>query len=287
MECRILKSAIVIPNGKNDKGYTVTARVCEKLASIGIATYVDSSVKPVPFGAVMCDSFPAADIVIVIGGDGSVIDASHYALERDIPILGVNLGKVGYLSEVEPDGLDLMDSLVSGNYSINERMLLTVSLPDGGECAALHRLAVNDVVISHESYLGIADFRLEDSLGNSIKYRADGLIASTPQGSTAYSLSAGGPIIAHDVDGILVTPVCPHSFFNRSVLFNCGERLRITNVGEPPLNISIDGRLAVSIKCGEYCTLSTAEKKMKMLSFSNNSMFTNLFRKMRIMEDIK
>ena len=284
-----MKAAVLIPNTKNDKDLSVTERVARKLNSLGITGYIDSSVEHCPTSLLKYDVFPdSCELLIVIGGDGSVIDASHYAIERNIPVMGINLGKVGYLSEVEPDNLDLFDKLVSGEYTVNERMLLTVSVqgnrPDGG---ALSRLAVNDIVISHDSYLGIADFRLEDSLGNSIKYRADGVILSTPQGSTAYSLSAGGPVIAHDVDCILATPVCPHSFFNRSVLFNAGETLKITNVGEPPLNISIDGRLAMTLERGDSCAVRTADKKMKMLSFANNSMFTNLFRKMRIMEDIK
>lgn len=284
-----MKTAVLIPNTKNDKDLSLTARVAKKLDSIGITGYIDSSIEDAPNELIKYDVFPNnVDLLIVIGGDGSVIDASAYAIDNDIPLIGINLGKVGYLSEVEPDNLDLLDKLVSGEYSVNKRILLTASLPKSGENGyALSRLAVNDVVISHDSYLGIADFKLQDSLGNTIKYRADGVIVSTPQGSTAYSLSAGGPVIAHDVDGILVTPVCPHSFFNRSVIFNSCETLKITNTGAPSLNISIDGRFAMTLECGNYCTVRTSEKRLKMLSFSNNSMFTNLFRKMRIMEDIK
>lgn len=284
-----MKTAVLIPNTKNDKDLSVTARVAKKLNSIGITGYIDSSIEGAPDELIKYDFFPNnADVLIVIGGDGSVIDASAYAIDNDIPLIGINLGKVGYLSEVEPDNIDLLDKLVEGEYAVNERILLTVALPESGANRdALSRLAVNDIVISHDSYLGIADFRLQDSLGNTIKYRADGVIISTPQGSTAYSLSAGGPVIAHDVEGILVTPVCPHSFFNRSVLFNACETLKITNIGEPSLNISIDGRLALTLERGNYCTVRTAKKRMKMLSFSNNSMFSNLFRKMRIMEDIK
>lgn len=234
------------------------------------------------------DSFPDdADLIIVVGGDGSVLDASVDAIAADVPLVGVNLGKVGYLSEVEPENLDVFAGLKDGNYAIEERMLLSVVLKKVSGSSEVTRYAVNDVVISHDSYLGIADFKIENSRGESVKYRSDGIILSTPAGSTAYSLSAGGPVVSHDVDSILVTPVCPHSFFNRSILFSANERISVTNTGNSELNISIDGRRIASISEGEECTVSVSNKKLKILTFSKDNTFTTLFKKMRIMEDVK
>ncbi len=276
----------MIPNPKKDIGLNVTEAVLKKLSELDITVYIDESTGLCRDDNVIGYSeFPSdAEILIVVGGDGSLIDASGYAIENDIPILGINLGRVGYLTEVEPENLDVLSKLASGEYFITEKMLLAVEVGNADERNLA--LAVNDVVISHENYLGISEFKIEDSIGNHINFRADGVILSTPQGSTAYSLSAGGPVVAHDVDGILLTPVCPHSFFNRSVIFNSSERIRVTDLGDDILNVSVDGRAFARLGRGDLCTVFKAEKKVKILSFSKNSMFTNLFKKMRILEDI-
>ena len=284
-----MKSIVIIPNPKKDIGLSVTESVVRKLTELNMSAFLDSHFadRNIP-SAKYYEDFPEdAELIIVIGGDGSVIDASSYAVGMDIPILGVNLGKVGYLSEVEPDSLSQLDRLVGGDYFVEEKLLLSVECSNGGHKHRSERLAVNDVVISQGGLLGIADFKVENSLGDCVNYRADGIILSTPQGSTAYSLSAGGPIISHDLDSIIVSPVCPHSFFNRSRVFSSGERLKVTNVGESDLNISVDGRYFSLLKKYDECTVLASERKMKMITFARNNMFSTLFRKMRILEDIK
>jgi NAD+ kinase len=180
-----------------------------------------------------------------------------------------------------------MSRVFSGNYTIEEKMLLTVSHLSFGAVTKADRLAVNDVIISHDTFLGIADFILENGAANSVTYRADGLILSTPAGSTAYSLSAGGPIVSHDIDCIVATPICPHSFFNRSIIFKDDEILKIKNVSNTVLNVSIDGRYFTSLSNTDECIINMSEKKLKMLTFLESNMFSTLFRKMRILEDIK
>ena len=283
-----MRTVVIIPNLKKDSSLTVTEKVAKKLRSLGMRVLLDEKYKEYSItGVEYYNDLPAADLIVVIGGDGSVIAASAYAVSADIPILGVNLGKVGYLTEVEPDALSVLDGLVKGEYFVEDKLLLSVECKRGGEIYTTDSLAVNDVVISHNEFLGIADFKVENSLGDCVKYRADGIILATPQGSTAYSLSAGGPIISHDLDSIIVTPVCPHSFFNRSIVFSANERLKVTNDGESDLNVSIDGRLFTVLNKGDECTIYAAERKMKMITFSKNNMFSTLFRKMRILEDIK
>ena len=149
------------------------------------------------------------------------------------------------------------------------------------------RYAVNDVAISRDGFLHIADLKIEDSIGNAVKLRADGVILSTPQGSTAYSFSSGGPIVAHDVESILLTPISSHSFFNRSVLFNSSDVIRVTNIGELSLNVSVDGRFVGALSSGESCEIKKAQSVFKILTFTKNSMFSSLFKKMRILGDIE
>ncbi len=284
-----MKNIIVIPNPKKDKKLAVTVKLLKKLRELSLVPYVDASFsEELSKYSEIYDEIPDfADLIMVVGGDGSVIEASHHAIEHNIPMLGINLGKVGYLSEVEPDNLSVLDMLVSGGYRIEEKLLLALECKNGDHIHKSGHLAVNDVVVSHNDFLGIADFKVENSHGDCVKYRADGIIVSTPAGSTAYSLSAGGPIISHNLESIIVTPVCPHSFFNRSIIFGSQECLKITNVGESDLNVSIDGRYFTVLKKADYCRVFAADSRIKMITFANDNMFSTLFRKMRILEDIK
>ena len=284
-----MKKIIIVPNVNKDGGLRVTHSVVNILYDSGVTVYIDckyakdfdDKVKP------FCDLPTDAELIIVVGGDGSILDASAAALELDIPIVGVNLGKVGYLSEVEPDSLDVLKRIISNDFTVKERMLLTAKKISEGVVSLSQRLAVNDVVISHDRYFGISDLSLTDGKGETVKYRADGLVLSTPLGSTAYSLSAGGPIVAPGLLTIVVTPVCPHSFFNRSILFSQGTELTVTNTGEANLNISIDGRFFAEMRAGDLCVVAAANKKLKILTFKENCTFSTLFGKMKIMEDVK
>ena len=281
-----MKKIAVIPNVNKDQDLVVTNAVIKKLVSLNLDVFVRVDIKVDRDGVTLYNDFPEEiDLAIVVGGDGSVIDASMLAIEKNIPILGVNLGKVGYLTEVEVDGLNVLDNLVSGEYFIAEKMLLSVDFEN--ESHSCDRYAVNDVTISRDGFLHIANIKIEDSIGNAVKLRSDGVILSTPQGSTAYSFSSGGPIVAHDVESILLTPISSHSFFNRSVIFNSSDVIKVTNMGEPSLNVSVDGRFVSVLSSGETCEITKASKTFKILTFTKNSMFSSLFKKMRILGDIE
>ena len=280
-----MKKIVIITNVNKDKDLKVTEAVVARLIDRGCEVFIHSDIAYRREGLYAYDVFPdGAELIIVVGGDGSVIDASSVAIEKNIPILGINLGKVGYLAEIELDNIALLDNLVSGKYSIVNKMLLSLEF-EGSEKQCL-RCAVNDVVISRDTGLSIASIKVQDSIGNAVKLRADGIILSTPQGSTAYSFSCGGPIIAHNVESILLTPLSPHSLFNRSVIFNSHDAISATNIGDGNLVINIDGRRVGSLLPGESCMVRKSEKNIKVLTFTENSMFSSLFRKMRILGDI-
>ncbi len=283
-----MKHIVIIPNPKKDTKFSVTKNLAEKLNFFGSAVYIEKKYgECIDSSVILYEEFPkAAEAIIVVGGDGSVLDASVTAIENDIPLLAVNLGKVGYLSEVEPDNLDILSCLFSGKFEIEEKMLLSVTHVSFGLAHKAERLAVNDVIVSHDNFLGIAYFTLENGVGDCVKYRADGMILSTPAGSTAYNLSAGGPIISHDIDSIVATPICPHSFFNRSIIFKATENIKLRNISDTVLNISIDGRCFTNLSNNDECIIKMADKKLKMITFSENNMFSTLFKKMRILEDI-
>ena len=284
-----MKKVIVIPNPSKDEGLKVTGAVLNKLFALGFTPYLERKYSAFPLsGAEVFDLLPSdAEFIVVIGGDGSVIDASRVAVELDIPLLGVNLGKVGYLVEVDPDRLDKLELLVSGEYEIEEKMLLSVKKYSvDGEEEHSARFAVNDVVVSHDNYFGISDFMVENQREDHVRFRADGVIVSTPQGSTAYSLSAGGPIISHTLDSITVTPVCPHSFFNRAIVYGPEEKIKISNSERSVLNVSIDGRLFTRLEMKEYCVVEKSDKRLKTVSFGESNVFSTLSKKIKSLQDI-
>ena len=281
-----MKKVIIIPNSGKDTAFEVTCRIKELLSSLGIEAFVDEDYSDVTRSVPTSTAPSDAELIIVVGGDGSVIDSSGLAEELDIPLLGVNLGRVGYLSEVEPDCIDILARLKGGDYAVEERMLLDAEIiSENGNVDRSERMAVNDVVISHDNYFGISDLRIENDRGDSIRYRADGVIVSTPLGSTAYSLSAGGPIIAHSLDCITVTPVCPHSLFNRSIIFDPDETVKVFNQGKSKLNVSVDGRLFAKIGSNEICRIRKSRKRFKIVTFNKDNMFSALFGKIRDLEE--
>lgn len=284
-----MKNILIIPNKNKDKDFEVSIRTAEFLVKGGACVYIEEKYGTTlsDMASVVSEIPTSIELIVVIGGDGSVLDASVLAIEKRIPILGINLGKLGYLAELDVDKLDMLSRLFAGEYRIEDKMLLEVSRMSGGKVYTSERLAVNDIIISHDTFLGIADFKLEKSDGECVRYRADGMIFSTPVGSTAYSLSAGGPIVAHGINSILVTPIAPHSFFNRSIIFSPNEKLKIENGRDAELKISVDGRLFGTLNAGEECVVRASDKTLKMLSFNQNSNFSTLFKKMRNLEDIK
>ena len=283
-----MKNILIIPNTTKDTDFSVSRRAADVLKRAGARVLVEEK-----YSSGLSDVAEIApsradmvELIVVIGGDGSVIDASVLAIKLDVPVIGVNLGNIGYLAEIETTEIEMLSRIVCGDYKIEEKMLLAVELEAEGGRLVSERLALNDVIISHESYVGLAELYLTDSHGATVKYRADGLILSTPVGSTAYSLSAGGPIVSHDIDSITATPICPHSFFNRSVIFNSTERLCLSNNGKEPLNVTVDGRHFATLEAGMRCYVASAEKKFKMLTLGKNNMFSTLFGKMKRFENI-
>ena len=284
-----MNKILIIPNTLKDADLSVTRLVLQKLKEFGLAALISED-----FSTTLGDlaeyfsTYPSdADALLVIGGDGSVIEASRIAINLDIPLLGVNLGNLGYLSEVETDELDVLEKLKTGEYLVADKMLLEADIFKGGVNISSERLAVNDIIVSHSEYLGIADICLENSMKEVVKYRADAVVLATPAGSTAYALSSGGPIISHNLDSITATPVSPHSFFNRSIVYSPNEELKVSNIGHSTLKVSIDGRYFDSLEYGDYCRIRKSNKQFKMLTFSNNNMFTTLFNKLKILSNIE
>ncbi len=225
------------------------------------------------------DRFPKeAEMLLVLGGDGTMLRAAQTALRLDVPLMGINMGRLGYLASVERSEISLLSALASDAFVEKQHMILEVSLL-AKEGKTPLGYALNDVVVDGGGHL--ADIRLYD--GESyLDYRADGLIIATPTGSTAYSFSAGGPVMDEGMDAICVTPVCPRSFFSRSLLFSSESSLTVQNRSEriENLDISIDGHIHFSLMEGSSIVVRCAEKRVRILSLKERNLLEVLCTKM-------
>lgn len=225
--------------------------------------------------------FSECDIAVTVGGDGTIIHAAKYAARENVPLIGVNVGRLGFAADLEPDEIERLKNLVYNKYKTEKRILLDVEVIKNG--SSKHYLAVNDAIVARGQLSKIIDIHL--SLNGELisKYRADGLLFSTPTGSTAYSLSAGGPILAPQMECILATPVCPHSLYSRSVLFSGDSELSV-NVKIPAdccCVLTIDGEKNVDILADDKVVIRKSELYLELISLHNRNFYKLLNEKLK------
>ena len=208
-----------------------------------------------------------ADLAIVIGGDGSMLECTRLAAPAGVPVLGINMGRVGYMTELEMDELELLDKVFSGEYTLDTRSMLSVVIKSESGNVKFRAHALNEAVIANGAAARMVDIELYDGDELVTQYRADGLVVATPTGSTAYSLSAGGPIVDPKLSCLCVTPVCPHSLTARPLIFPDTARLRIKNtcVREKVLHLTADGRATFDMYYGDSAYISRADITAKLL----------------------
>lgn len=187
------------------------------------------------------------EAVISVGGDGSFIHAAKIATKYSKPILCINAGKLAYLACLESDEIDLIENVIKNEYLTEKRMLLDVCIVDKNGEIIYHSNCINDAVVSRSGVIRIMKLSVSCNGTPLIHYMADGVIVSTPTGSTAYSLSAGGPIVEPCVESMMLTPVCPHSVFSRTVVLDGSSELEITHDNSGEAILSCDGQTAVLI----------------------------------------
>lgn len=207
----------------------------------------------------------ALDFVIVLGGDGTFLSAARVVARAGIPILGINLGTLGFLTEVPLAELyDSLEAVDQGRCTIEERSLIHSQLVRGGECVANFD-SLNDVIVSKAAIARLASFELYIDQMFVSNYKADGLIISTPTGSTAYSMAAGGPILTPSVDGFVVTPVSPHSLTHRVlVVRDTSEVVIVVKTGHEQAYLSIDGQLGTPVTDGDRVVCRKSKHKVQM-----------------------
>ena len=173
--------------------------------------------------------YQTADVILLLGGDGTILEAARRAVPAKRPMLGINLGRLGYMAELELNEIDRLADVVAGKYRLDERMVIKVEILDTAGKVRFVSFALNDAVVSNGSVSRIVDLRMSESGSVIADYRADGVIVATPTGSTAYSMSAGGAIVDPSLRCICVTPVCPHSLVSRPMIFPADAAIEIKN----------------------------------------------------------
>lgn len=282
-----MKRFFIITNKGKDPELTETGRVKKYLEDRGAECTLAHSFLPAEStGSLKPGSLDVpedAECVLVLGGDGTMLQAAGSMTDKDIPLLGINLGTIGYLTEVELSDLDeALDKLLNDDFQTEDRMMLQGVLMQGDNKGVVN-YALNDIIIARCSSLQIYNFNIyvNDKLLTS--YQADGIILSTPTGSTAYNMSAGGPIVDPKAQILLLTPICPHAANARTIVLSVNDRVTV-EIGhgrfdsEQIVEVSLDGARRQMMKSGDKIDISAADKVTKVIKLSSES-FVNILRK--------
>ncbi len=220
------------------------------------------------------------DVVAVFGGDGTLLYAARLVAPSGIPILGVNLGSLGFLTEVKIEEMrQAFSRLLSGEYLLESRMLLEVEVYHGGRCDRY--LALNDAVINKGALARIIELEVTANEDPVMLIRADGLIISTPTGSTAYSLSAGGPILYPTLEAFIITPICPHTLTNRPVVVPDGMVIGVCLRHGADVMLTVDGQVGVPLGANDLLKIRKAVPFVRLVQATGTSFFRLLREKLK------
>jgi len=281
-----MKKVCVISNDFKDKNLTLTKRITDYLNERDCETAVvmtkwdcekEAWTKP--------EGIPEdSECILVLGGDGTLLQAARHSYGMNIPLLGINLGTLGFLTEVDSEGLEeSLQQLLDGDYSVEDRMMLegTVITKDG----EISSVALNDIVVNRTGSLQIV--RFDVWLNNTLlkRYNADGCIVSTPTGSTGYNLSAGGPVIDPTSDAMVMTNICPHNLFNRGVVLSGKKLITIVIPGDrqgrnQQVEATFDGCYKVKLNTGDCINITMAPCTTKIIRLEPTSFMEILHKKM-------
>lgn len=276
---RALKRIALIPNLTKNGAYEESLKAIRLLKSFGgkILMTADLSEKYSDNDISFFESHEVliqkCDAVVTIGGDGTIIHAAKHAANFEKPLLGINMGRLGFVAELEPNELPMLERLFSGDYNVEKRQMLKVTLKSKSGSKSF--FALNDAVISRGSMTKIIDLDVWLKKSYICHYRADGLIVSTPTGSSAYALSAGGPVIEPSMSCILMTPICSHSLFSRPVLFNPSSEILVNAVSreDTDLTLTIDGETTIPITADDTVVITTAEIYAELIVLKDKTFY--------------
>lgn len=272
---------LLIANEQKDKDF-VLANEIVRIIDSRAQVYAEEKIKTDKLYNVTYISeefYSQMDIFLVLGGDGTLLSVSKNASCLEIPVIGVNLGRLGFLSEIEKENLKAdIDKLLAKDFDIQERMMVSAKLHDTDDICAL-----NDIIVARgNSLLKILEFDvyLDDEFLD--HFKADGIIISTPTGSTAYSLSAGGPIVDPSMDIIIITPICPHKMYSRTIIVSKDKKITVKNCSSDGTTaiVAADSQIVGEISNGEKVVIGEAQNKFKLINLHGFKFFSVLHNKL-------
>ena len=263
------------PNFEKNNALQTTLDVCDVLHDTGAEIYARESNKEyfadknyVNIGK-MADIAKLCDIIVAIGGDGTILKSSRYAAPAGKPLLGINTGRLGFMASLERDELDGLHRLSDGDYTIENRMMIDAEYICGEEKQVFS--ALNDVT-AVRMFSRIADFTVSVDGKTVSSMRSDGVVFSTPTGSTAYALSAGGPIVEPAISCIEFAPVCPHSLWSRPMLISADHEITVSHNSDD-VYFSVDGAAEIKFECGGRLVITRSQQILKLINIDGDSFF--------------
>ena len=265
---------------------SIVRTLIEWLRSQGLTVSVEKETADLvaelqPLSVRKADLPAQADFLIVLGGDGTLLSVARTVGELGVPILGVNVGDLGFLTATTLDEmLPALDTFLKGGMVIEERMMLAARVVRNGALAG-ESLALNDAVIMKSAMSRIINLSVGVEGQDATRYRADGLIISTPTGSTAYCLSAGGPIVFPTMDAIILTPICAHTLTNRPIVLPGSHRVEVTLLSNQEAMLTVDGQVGFGLRQHDVVTVSRAAPRIRLVRFPQKHFFSVLRTKLK------
>lgn len=282
-----MKKTVLLPNEKKIVSDSLCRSVVDILTSAGASPYTFSKHSELFGDGVSYEDdenklFSDAVLAVVLGGDGSIIKSARYCAPHGVPIVGVNLGRLGYLAQVEVTELAVLADIVGGKCTVESRIMLDSTLRRADGSSEKMYPALNDIVLSNGPVSRLMSFDISCDGAVSSHMKADGLIIATPTGSSAYSMSAGGPVLDPTLDCILTTPICAHTLVARPVVYSGSSVISIHNTScrKNRVFLTVDGREDVEIKNGDVLEIRRSEYMTKLVRLSDKAFMNVLNRKM-------
>lgn len=285
-----MKKVILTPNPYRDKGFQTVLAAQSILREVGLETRiclpfdVDKSFelpKNIRFSR-LDRELPNADCVICFGGDGTILHMAKAATRHKIPVLGVNIGTMGFIAELESSELQELKRLATGDFTLDSRMMLDVTIHRDRD-VIFHDIALNDITITKGAVSRIIHLNVCCDGVQAMEFGGDGLIVSTPTGSTAYSLSAGGPIVEPDAKNILITPICAHDVVSRCIVASDKRTVTVQLAASARRNsyVSVDGGKAMKMNMGDVASICCSKLETKLIRLKSRSFYDVINKKIR------
>lgn len=274
-----MKTFLIVTNYEKDEKLIITKQVQNYLEEHGCKCYHSIDLNEIS---------DDVEAILVLGGDGTLIQAAHDIVHKDLPLLGINLGTLGYLTEVGKDNIyEALDALLEDNYEIEERMMIEGQISRDGLSEMKTTMALNEIVLTRAGGLRVVNYHIYVNDEYLATYEADGIIVATPTGSTGYSMSAGGPIIAPCSQMSVITPICPHTLNNRSIVLAADDKITITvearrGKNNPEAMVSFDATYSLPVEDGDCIKIKKAKATTKIIKINKDSFLQILSKKMSL-----